>query len=501
MTNISLISPASGLDLYHDTSASILKVHAFTDGRLLTSSDTGLVKLWSPLFKSLLREYKFKESMEVHRLTTNADESFAYIIGGTRGGIQCLDLNTGDIRWAHSNFYYNKDVCYVAKLDQVIVAQGGTHFLTIDASSGEIINEYGNPDLSIDLIKISPLADLIIFADETKLWARTWPSMSMLWSIPNAHNSDITSLTFSTSGDMIATGSPDCKVKIWQANTGAQAPELERPKAISDNKFTTTILDLLFSNESNTVVAVQRKKHIHAWNIATGKLLVSASYPSEMIGVKCMALTNDDKHIIVGNPYGKVVVYTCDIHASETKVKFPSRTQTEFEVFCLNYEIEFEDGYFESPLISEQCLAETMPKKLVDLAQEIYRFSINTNATPIILLYKIFHQLCSLGALSEALYVAVFSLPTSTPNQDFIIHDARGETVYYGKEILTMLSILPFNELDENSQHKWVDTYKFLEKMNNNFDEGLDISILEKILLSELSGLPLDTLKSIINRN
>ncbi len=75
----------------------------------------------------------------------------------------------------------------------------------------------------------------------------------------NFHNSEITSIAFSSDSKLLASSSYDRTIRIWDVATGKQVKLIEG--------HTSTIFDLFFTDCNNTLISVSADRTVRFWNI------------------------------------------------------------------------------------------------------------------------------------------------------------------------------------------------------------------------------------------
>lgn len=120
------------------------------------------------------------------------------------------------------------------------------------------------------------------------------------WSVAQAHDGWIQSLSISADGTLIATGGNDRKVRIWSISDGSKRHEF--------NDHTGPVLRVLFHPDGKSVVSGDRKGVLHQFDVATGKsvrtfdasVLFKLDRLQDTGGVRSLAFNADGSLLAVG---------------------------------------------------------------------------------------------------------------------------------------------------------------------------------------------------------
>ena len=127
-------------------------------------------------------------------------------------------------------------------------------------------------------------------SQQTKIFS--WQCINTLYS----HTASINSIAISTDGMILASGSHDFKVKLWEVSTGKQLQTLEHEKPIYAVAFSPELI--LASGDS--------QNHIHLWNTNSGKkILRLAGHKGLFAGVNCLSFNP----VIIATPqdFGRIL--------------------------------------------------------------------------------------------------------------------------------------------------------------------------------------------------
>ena len=127
----------------------------------------------------------------------------------------------------------------------------------------------------------------------------------ILWEVPDSkfhlslkgHTDKINALAFTPNGHLLASGSDDGTIRIWDASTGTEILSLP-----SNNTR-----DLTFSSDGKILASRSKDGTIYLWDIATSEEL------SSMKGYKnsstVLAISTDSKILAIGNPDGAIQLW------------------------------------------------------------------------------------------------------------------------------------------------------------------------------------------------
>ncbi|RKU09711.1 hypothetical protein C6501_15010 [Candidatus Poribacteria bacterium] len=127
----------------------------------------------------------------------------------------------------------------------------------------------------------------------------------VLWEIPDGklqfwlkgHTNKINALAFTPNGKMLASGSDDGTIRVWDASTGTEMLSLS-----SDNT-----LFLVFSVDGKILASKNRDGIIYLWDITTGKQLNSIQGSES--GRNVMAISVDNKILASGRSEGTIYLW------------------------------------------------------------------------------------------------------------------------------------------------------------------------------------------------
>jgi WD40 repeat protein len=102
------------------------------------------------------------------------------------------------------------------------------------------------------------------------------------------HEKDVTTVMFSPDGKMLASGSADGTVRLWDVETGKQKKML-----VIDN---VTIISFAFGRNGKTLATGNGGSSLILWDIAKEERL--KSFPAQKYGVRCVAISADQTLLV-----------------------------------------------------------------------------------------------------------------------------------------------------------------------------------------------------------
>jgi len=201
-------------------------------GRLLAGGDDGRVRLYDTLSGAVLRRYTGSGS---------AVKSLAFFPDGARFVVGYAD-GTVQVRETGSNAIVRALVGHADAVNAVAVSPDGNLVLSGDAagiailwsaSSGAELLRYDHGGAAVNAVAFSPSNPQRLLTASSDATARLWSTVNgnmtqefapvyVGGELVAGHSKAITSAAFSTDGTLVATGSEDKTVILWNAELGSQ---------------------------------------------------------------------------------------------------------------------------------------------------------------------------------------------------------------------------------------------------------------------------------------
>lgn len=144
---------------------------------------------------------------------------------------------------------------------------------------------------------ITPLTFLTLYASTSTPTPIVQAPDPLLHTLTE-HRDAVRSIAFSADGQLLASGSDDSTLKVWDLNT--QQPILNK-------QLTGEILSVAFSADNRTLASSGTDRTIKLWNLQTGELLHSLSEHAWQ--VNSIAFTADNQKLVGGSQDGAIGVW------------------------------------------------------------------------------------------------------------------------------------------------------------------------------------------------
>jgi WD40 repeat protein len=230
---------------------------------VITASYDATAKLWDA--RNSFRLLTITDSHYIRSADWSSDGQRILTVNDS-GEMQIRDAVRGDI--LSQTDTRMREVLYSAWSPDQTRLVAATYFTTklLAFPSGNAIAELRGHSLRVLTARFSPDSQLLATgsADHTiRLWnARNGLAVRTL----EGHSADVTAIAFQSDGKRMATGSDDKKVYIWDVSTGARVLE------ISD--FKGGVRAAAFSPDGKRLATASRDKRLMIWNAEDGSPLI-----------------------------------------------------------------------------------------------------------------------------------------------------------------------------------------------------------------------------------
>ena len=117
------------------------------------------------------------------------------------------------------------------------------------------------------------------------------------------HEADVLSVAFNPDGSLLASGSKDRTIRLWDAATGDPISTLTGHED--------AIRDVTFSPDGRTIASGSLDTTVRVWNVATGELI--ATFVGHTSSVRSVAFSPDGSAIASGGRDGTVLVWDAPV--------------------------------------------------------------------------------------------------------------------------------------------------------------------------------------------
>ncbi|KAH7464215.1 Vegetative incompatibility protein [Fusarium oxysporum f. sp. matthiolae] len=221
----------------------------------------------------------------------------------------------------------SESIGFINELQSIVDPEKGAQVLSFLRDAKRFVLNYR---WIIDTAPLQLYASAIVFAPKQSIMRQTFQHYLPRWIslLPNAdsdwsavlqtlegHTSLVMSVVFSNDGKLIASGSYDKTVKIWDVATGEEERTLEG--------HTRWVTSVVFSNDGKLIASGSYDKTVKIWDVATGEEERTLEGHTNL--VTSVVFSNDGKLIASGS-YDKTVKIW-DVATGEEKLTLEGHTR------------------------------------------------------------------------------------------------------------------------------------------------------------------------------
>ena len=290
---------------------SVRSVEYSADGKILASgSSDGTIRLWDPQTTkniAVLTEHQ----NEVTDIVISGDSQTLVSVGADEKVIRLWNLNTHK-PIANIKGKFNRIVSLAYSPNNETVAAGdfdGTVKLLSTKKKKQTASLVGHDLAPSDITEPGSVLALAFSPDGTILASGSRDTTIRLWDTKTTHHKvtltghsgRVTTVVFSADGKTIASGASythwnsDSSIRLWDAKTGKHLRTIETP---------TLVHMLAFSPDNETLASINEYNAIHIWNTNIGELKVDLTKQRVKSKSKPISVFPDGKKEIYANDDG-----------------------------------------------------------------------------------------------------------------------------------------------------------------------------------------------------
>ncbi|KAF5269000.1 hypothetical protein FOXYS1_92 [Fusarium oxysporum] len=217
----------------------------------------------------------------------------------------------------------SESIGFIDQLQSIVDPEKGADVLSFLHDAKRFVLNYR---WIIDTAPLQLYASAIVFAPKQSIirqtfkhyiprWISLIPKVDSDWNAVlqtlEGHTNWVTSVVFSQDGKLIASGSYDHTVKIWNVATGEEEQTLEG--------HTNSVNSVVFSNDGKLIASGSLDTTIKIWNVATGK--EERTFEGHMALVTSVVFSNDGKLIASGSHDKTIKIWNVATGAEERTLK------------------------------------------------------------------------------------------------------------------------------------------------------------------------------------
>ncbi|KAH7459866.1 Vegetative incompatibility protein [Fusarium oxysporum f. sp. matthiolae] len=216
-----------------------------------------------------------------------------------------------------------ESIGFIDELQSIVDAEKGAQVLSFLHDAKRFVLNYR---WIIDTAPLQLYASALVFVPKQSImrqtferylprWISPLPNVDSDWNavlqIVEGHTSSVTSVVFSKDGKLIASGSSDKTVKIWNVVTGEEEQTLEG--------HTNWVNSVVFSNDGKLIASGSSDKTVKIWNVVTGE--EEQALKGHTGSVRSVVFSKDGKLIASGSSDKTVKIWKVATGEEERALK------------------------------------------------------------------------------------------------------------------------------------------------------------------------------------